>query len=204
MSSKKKFFTRQDKHEVLKTAMEVGVAEAAEIAEVHHTTVYDWRKQLEALGEKVFLSYAPSTVGRGVKKITEEKEQSVLDMWDRCPGYGPSQVRNQLRRGYMTISIRLVEQIMKANGYTGVRKKPRAEEGNRFEVVVCQSGGGPGNILLSSLSSGKYLLPSMTKTMQRSYPLSNKGLGQLCNLVKEKGYVWRAHVILSSHLARAP
>jgi len=131
--SSKKHYTQQEKFEVLKIAGEIGVVKAAELTEVHYTTVYDWRKQLNAFGEKAFLSYVPSTVGRGVKKISPEKEQAVLDMWGRYPGYGPSQVRNQLRRGGATISIRTVEQLMKAKGYRGIRKRPRAEEGNRFE-----------------------------------------------------------------------
>ena len=131
----KTHYTQEEKLEVLKTAREVGVAEAAEIAEVHYTTVYDWRKQLKVLGEEVFLSYEPSTVGRGVKKISPEKERAVLDMWKRNPGYGPSQIRNQLRRSGVTISIRTVKKIMKANGYKGSRKRRAKGEGVRYEAT---------------------------------------------------------------------
>jgi transposase InsO family protein len=133
--SSKKHYTQQEKLEVLKTAGEVGVVKASELAGVHYTTVYDWRKQLNVLGERAFVDYVPSTVGRGVKRISQEKERAVLEMWERYPGYGPSQVRNQLRRGGVTISVRTVERIMKAKGYRGIRKRRGTKEGTRFEAT---------------------------------------------------------------------
>jgi len=99
-------FSQEQKHKILKSAKKLGVKSAAEIAGVHYTTVYDWRKQLKAKGGKAFLEHQPAIPGRGVKKITPGQKEAVLTTWKNNPGFGPGQVRNQLRRQGITISIR--------------------------------------------------------------------------------------------------
>jgi len=128
-----KRFDQEEKLEVLKSAKKVGIKEAAQGAEVHYTTVYDWKKQVEALGEEAFLAYDPPSPGRGEKKISEGIEEMVLSTWKRFPGFGPGQVRNQLRRQGTTVSVRTVRRLMEANGYKG-RKRVKKEPGERFEA----------------------------------------------------------------------
>ena len=82
-----------------------------------YTNVYEWRRQLKSLGRQGFLDYIPSHPGRGIKQITPGQEKAVLDTWKDNPGFGPGQVRNQLRRQAITISIRTIRSIMQANGY---------------------------------------------------------------------------------------
>ena len=130
-----KHFDQEQKLAVLKSSNRVGIKEAALTAEIHYTTVYQWQRRLEALGEEGFLAYKPSTPGRGIKKISPQKEEAVLSTWKRYPGFGPGQVRNQLRRQGITVSIKTVRNIMEANGYKSSRKKAgKKDEGNRFEA----------------------------------------------------------------------
>lgn len=99
-----KQFTQEQKLIILKSAAGIGIKEAAKIADIHYTTIYDWRRKLDGLGEERFLAYQPSYPGRGIKVISAEKEAAVLDCWKSNPGFGPGQVRGQLRRGgYHTI-----------------------------------------------------------------------------------------------------
>ncbi len=102
----KKQFNQKQKLSILRKAEEVGVREASQLSGVHHTTVYDWKKQLEVLGEEGFLNYKPSKPGRGIKEIDPKKEKAVIQTFNDNPGYGPGQVRNQLRRQGITISIK--------------------------------------------------------------------------------------------------
>lgn len=127
-------FTQEQKLAVLETAKGVGIKEAADMAGVHFTSVYEWRRRLDALGEEAFLKYKLSSAGRGIKRITEGQEKAVVECWGRYPGFGPSQVRNQLRRQGVTISTRSVEKIMEAKGYEGPRKKPKDKADQRFEA----------------------------------------------------------------------
>ena len=138
----KKRFNQEQKLKILEAAKEVGTKEVAKLAGIHYTTVYDWERQLEARGREGFLAYRPPSPGRGIKRITEEKERSVLETWERYPGFGPSQIRGQLRRQGITISTRSVQKIMEANGYKGIRKERKGKDFERFEasrpLELCQ------------------------------------------------------------------
>ncbi|MEA1991637.1 MAG: DDE-type integrase/transposase/recombinase [Thermodesulfobacteriota bacterium] len=129
-----KHFTQEQKLIILESAKEVGVKGAADLAGIHYTTVYDWRKKLEALGEKNFLANVTKFRGRGIKKISKEQEKAILGSWELHPGYGPGQIRNQLRRQGVSISSRTVRKIMEANGYKGRQKKSGKKEWQRFEA----------------------------------------------------------------------
>ncbi len=130
-----KHFSQEQKLVILLSAKEVGVKEAAKLAGIHYTTVYEWRKKLEALGEENFLAAVPKSRGRGIKKISEAQEKAVLESWGLHPGFGPSQIRNQLRRQGVTISIRTIRKLMEANGYEVKRKKNVSKRCHRFEAT---------------------------------------------------------------------
>ncbi len=93
----KKQFDQQQKVVIVENAKEIGVKEASKIAGVHYTTVYEWSREVEAIGKEAFLAHETTRVGRGIKEISEKQEQLVLDTWRANPGYGPGQIRNQLR-----------------------------------------------------------------------------------------------------------
>jgi transposase InsO family protein len=136
-------FTQDNKLAILRSAEKIGIKEAARAAEVHYTSVYEWKRQLEALGEEGFLAYQPSRPGRGLKQISGQKEEAVLSTWKRYPAFGPGQVGNQLRRQGITVSIKTVRGLMEANGYKSSRRKAdKADEGERFEarrpLELCQ------------------------------------------------------------------
>lgn len=127
-------FSQKQKLSILDSAAEIGVIKAAELAGVHYTSVYEWRRLLQSLGRQGFLDYSPGNPGRGIKQISVEQEKAVLDTWNDNPGFGPGQVRNQLRRQAITISIRTVRSIMQANGYKAAKRKSGKKELQRFEA----------------------------------------------------------------------
>lgn len=130
-----KQFSQHQKLAIVNHAKEIGVKEAAEIAGVHYTTVYEWRRQLEELGEEAFLEYQPHRPGRGEKEITPEQESAILQVWQDNPEYGPKQVRSQLRRQGTTISIRTIRKVMEANGYTAKQEEKNTSAPQRFEAT---------------------------------------------------------------------
>jgi len=133
--NKSRQFSQERKLAVLDSAKEIGVKEAARIAGVHYTSVYEWNRRLEALGREGFLAYQCTSRGRGVKSVTEAQEQAILDMWKHYPSFGPSQIRNQLRRQGTTTSVRTVKRVMEANGYRGLRKKRENDTSLRYEAT---------------------------------------------------------------------
>ncbi|MFC1886959.1 integrase core domain-containing protein [Thermodesulfobacteriota bacterium] len=130
----KKQFDQKQKLAILESAKEIGIKDAAKIADVHYTTVYDWKRQLDAYGKEAFLSHKPKSLGRGIKQISEKQEAAIIGAWKANPGYGPGQVRSQLRRQGTTISIRTIRNVMEANGYKPYRKKEKNSELQRFEA----------------------------------------------------------------------
>jgi len=131
----KRHFSQEQKLAILRRVAQMGIKEAAQVAEVHYTTVYEWKRQLEALGEEGFLAYESKIPGRGIKEISPKKEEAILTTWGRNRGFGPGQVRNQLRRQGLTVSIGTVRKVMEANGYKAPRKRgAEKEQDNRFEA----------------------------------------------------------------------
>ena len=130
----KRQFSQQQKLSVLQGAEEVGIKEAARLAEVHYVTVYEWRRQLEALGEEAFLSSQAHHPGRGIKEITPEQEETIMHAWSRNPEYGPGQIRGKLRRQGTTISLRSIRKVMCANGYKAHPGSKPKREVQRFEA----------------------------------------------------------------------
>ncbi len=131
----KQQFSQEQKSKIVQSAEKLGVRPAAEIAGVHYTTVYEWRRGVESLGEQAFLDYKPSYPGRGIKQITPDQEAAILTTRKNNPGFGPGQVRNQLRRQGITISIRSVRKVMQADGYRAGGKKRKGLKFRRFEAT---------------------------------------------------------------------
>ncbi len=129
-----KFFDQEQKLTILDKAQEIGIKEAAKVAGVHYTTVYDWRNRLQALGREAFLEHQPNRPGRGEKEITPEQEEAILQVWQDNLEFGPGQVRSQLRRQGKTISIRSIRKVMLANGYEPSQTKKDKAEPKRFEA----------------------------------------------------------------------
>ena len=129
-----KHYSQKQKLTILKKAEGIGVREAARISGVHFTTIYAWRNDLQDLDEQVFLNHTPSRPGRGVKVITPEQERAILSVWDENRGYGPGQVRGQLRRQGITIGLRTIRNVLIANGYKPSSKKTAKDEDHRFEA----------------------------------------------------------------------
>lgn len=133
--TKKRHFSQEEKYAILMSAKDIGVDKAAEIAGLHYTTVYGWRGKLAAMGKKAYLAYESSRPGRGVKHITVEQEKAVLDVWEKNTGYGPGQIRNQLRRQGITISIVTVRKIIEGNGYKSPKKSDKTKTYHRYEAT---------------------------------------------------------------------
>lgn len=129
-----KQFDQEQKVSIVENARQIGFKDASKIAEVHYTTVYEWSRQIDAIGKEAFLAHETKRDGRGIKEISEKHERLILDIWRSNPGYGPGQIRNQLRRQAETVSIRTVRRILEANGYKASGRSSEKEAVNRFEA----------------------------------------------------------------------
>ena len=126
-----KTYTPSQKAAILEYAATNGVTAAAKEFDASRFSVYEWARQVEraAAGD----GESP-TSGPAISDIEAQRDTEILAEWHRHPGLGPSQIRNQLRRKNVKVSVHTTRRVMQEDGYRPpkVTRKPHDE---RFEAV---------------------------------------------------------------------
>jgi putative transposase len=126
-----KSYTPSQKAQVLEAAAEHGVSAASEKFGVSRFSIYAWQRQLA----KAATGQGPSpTSGPAPSEIEAQRDAEILGEWRKHPGLGPSQIRNQLRRRGVKVSVATARRVMQEAGYRPpkVERQPHDE---RFEAV---------------------------------------------------------------------
>jgi transposase InsO family protein len=98
----------------LEAAAKDGVTAAAKEHGVARFTIYEWQKKVT----KAAAGEGPSpTSGPEPAEIEKQRDREILNEWKRHPGLGPSQIRNQLRRQGVKVSVHTARQVMEEAGY---------------------------------------------------------------------------------------
>ena len=124
-------YTPSERAQIIEYAAEKSVTESATKFNVSRFSIYDWQRKVGAAAK----GEGPSpTSGAGVKEIEARRDKEILDEWSRHPGLGPSQIRNQLRRKSVKVSVHTVRRVMEDAGYRPpkVARHPHIQ---RFEAV---------------------------------------------------------------------
>jgi transposase InsO family protein len=116
---------------VLEYAAENGISAAAEKFNVSRFSIYQWERKLE----KAAKGEGPSpTSGASASEIEAQRDREILNEWKMQPGLGPSQIRNQLRRRSIRVSVQTVRNVMESAGYRPPKVK-REPHDQMFEAV---------------------------------------------------------------------
>jgi putative transposase len=124
-------YTPSEKAQALEHAAAHGVSAASDKFEISRFSIYDWQRKLK----KAAAGEGPSpTSGPSPQAIEEQRDQEILGEWRKHPGLGPSQIRNQLRRRGVKVSVTTARRVMEDAGYRPpkVKREPHDE---RFEAV---------------------------------------------------------------------
>ena len=135
-------YTPSQKAEALEHAAAHGVSAASDKFGISRFSLYDWQRKLA----KAAVGEGPSpTSGPEPKTIEEQRDREILGEWRKHPGLGPSQIRNQLRRRGVKVSVTTARRVMEDAGYRPpkVKREPHDE---RFEAVRPNS---PGYLVLA-------------------------------------------------------
>ncbi|MEM6289158.1 MAG: DDE-type integrase/transposase/recombinase [Bacteroidota bacterium] len=126
-----KVYTPSQKAQILEYAAAHGVTAAHKHFDVSRFTIYSWRQQVEraARGE----GDSP-TSGPDPADVEAQRDREILEEWQRHPGLGPSQIKNQLRRRGIKISTNTVRRVMLDAGYRPPKRKPGKHD-QRYEAV---------------------------------------------------------------------
>ncbi len=126
-----KKYTPSQKAEVLEYADKHSVTEASKKFGMTRFSIYDWWRKVRLAAE----GKGPSpTSGPDPMDIEARRDKEILDEWHRHPGLGPSQIKNQLRRGGTKVAVHTVRRVMEDAGYR-TPKVVRSEHDERFEAV---------------------------------------------------------------------
>jgi len=127
-----KRFSSSAKQEILSYAEQYTIKRAAKQFGVSRVSIYHWRKQVTTHG----LSGLDDgrTNNAGARIVPDWKREKVLAVKESDPGFGPSQIRNQLRRSGITISIESIRNILQQAGYQLQRRHVPPKDYVRFEA----------------------------------------------------------------------
>ena len=126
-----KSYTPSEKAQVLEHAANEGVTAAHKKFDVSRFTIYDWQRKVRLATEGKGES---PTSGPEPAEIEAQRDQEILGEWHRHPGLGPSQIRNQLRRRGIKVSVQTTRRVMEEDGYRPPKVK-RMGHDERFEAV---------------------------------------------------------------------
>jgi transposase InsO family protein len=98
---------------------------------VSRWSVKDWQRKVERAARGKGNS---PTSGADPQTIEEQRDREILSEWRRQPGLGPSQIRNQLRRKGVKVSVHTVRRVMEDEGYRPPKVK-REPHDQRFEAT---------------------------------------------------------------------
>ncbi len=112
-------------------ARQHGVAAASKTFEVSRFSLYAWLRKTEAAAK----GEGPSvTSGPDPSDVEAQRDAEILEEYRRHPGLGPSQIRNQLRRKNVKVSVHTVRRVMESHGYRPPKVK-REPHDRSYEAV---------------------------------------------------------------------
>ncbi len=126
-----KHYTPSQRARILEHAAMHGVSAAARQHSVSRFSIYDWRRKVTAAARGEGES---PTSGPDPSDIEQQRDREILAEWHRQPGLGPSQIRNQLRRKGVKVSVHTVRRVMQDKGYRPPKVK-RHPHDERFEAT---------------------------------------------------------------------
>lgn len=123
-------YTPSQKAQVVEHARKHGVTAAHNEHGASRYSIYKWQREAEgaASGE------APTSASSSDAVTEEQRDAEILEEYARHPGLGPSQIRNQLRRKSIKVSVQTVRRVMESAGYRTPKVK-RTKHDKRFEAV---------------------------------------------------------------------
>ena len=135
--AKGKRYSPAERQEILDYADAHSVRAAAERFAATETSIYEWRRAIKRRSQSAAdpeNEGQSQASGQTAEDPKEARDRRVLAMWRQHPGYGPSQVRNMLKRDGFSISVGTVRDVMERNGYLPPTLK-RKEHVGRYEAA---------------------------------------------------------------------
>jgi transposase InsO family protein len=126
-----KIYTPSQKGEILEHAGRHGATETGKKFGVSRYSIYAWQRKVSNAAE----GNGPSpTSGPAPGELEAQRDKEILDEWRRHPGLGPSQIKNQLRRKSIRVSVNTVRRVMEGAGYRPPKVERKVHD-QRYEAT---------------------------------------------------------------------
>ena len=124
-------YTPSERARALEYAAKHGVGAASKELGISRYSLYQWKKAVRRAAE----GKGPDpTSGPSQDEIEARRDREILAEWKRQPGLGPSQIRNQLRRNGIKVSVHTVRRVMEEAGYRPPKVRSHKHD-ERYEAV---------------------------------------------------------------------
>lgn len=128
-----KRYSPGEKKAILRYAEDHSVDAASAQYNVTIPTIYEWRRAKKRRPATTDDAASEGEYSLDTFTLKEVRDQKILAMWKQHPGYGPSQIRNMLKRSGFRVSVGTVRHVMEENGYLPPMLK-RKEHVGRYEA----------------------------------------------------------------------
>jgi len=130
MSPKSRRYTDAQKKMVLEGESRFGNIEVSSLSGIRAATISVWKSRaVREKGGEVSENKDPHYDGY------HRNWERVVALWKSRPGLGPAQIRGQLYREGIKISVSTVRNILEENGYTPPKAKIKSERVLRYEAA---------------------------------------------------------------------
>jgi transposase InsO family protein len=127
-----RLYTPSQRAQVLEHAAKHGVTKASAQFKVSRFSIYEWRRQVRLAGQG---EGEKNPVGGEDTDLAAFRDRRILEEWRSQPGLGPSQIRNQLRRQGMKVSVHTVRRVMEENGYVPPKIRRVTAHDHEYEAI---------------------------------------------------------------------
>lgn len=126
-----KIYSPSEVARALERIGQIGVRPTAAELGVSRTTLKEWERKAKRAAE----GQGPApTSGPDPRDLSADRDRRILAEWNKQNGLGPSQVRNQLRRAGLKVSVQTVRRVMEEAGYRPPKVERREHNGS-YEAV---------------------------------------------------------------------
>lgn len=127
-----KVYTPSQRAEALEMLSVAGPAKTCRTLGMSRFSLYEWARKQRAFDEG---KATDTPLAGSDEDMADARDARILKEWRKHPGLGPSQIRNQLRRGGFKVSVRTVRMVMSEHGYVTPKVKKVETHDQRYEAV---------------------------------------------------------------------
>ena len=124
-------YTPSERARALEVAASKGITATSKELGISRFSLYEWRRKVKLAADGKGSS---PVSGPDPEDIEARRDREILSVWHEHPGLGPSQVRNQLRRKGIKVSVATTRRVMEDAGYRPPKVR-RQDHDQRFEAV---------------------------------------------------------------------